>query len=136
MYTYKCKTEAMAIGDLLESLQHTGDGKLGTLSLPLVELSKPCLQMKLQMKSFGLAKLFKTASVCDVRKGREPRASLHEIGAALKLVQRTLSAAGTTLERWPQPVPRGTDTGEIAAAKDKNTFFWFRLVSSTDALSS
>lgn len=96
MYMYKCETEVMAIRDLLESLQHTGGGKLGTLSLPLVELSKPSLQMKLQMKSFGLAKLFKTDSVCDVHKGREPHASPHKIGAALKLVQRTLNAAGTT----------------------------------------
>lgn len=72
---YKCKTEVMAIRDLLESLQHTGGGKLGTLSLPLVELSKPSLQMKLQMKSFGLAKLLKTARVCDVRKGRAPHVS-------------------------------------------------------------
>ena len=98
MYVYKCKTEVMAIRDLQESLQHTGGGKLGTLSLPLVELSKPSLQVKLQMKSFGLAKLFKMASVYDVRKGREPHASLHKIGAALKLAQRTLNAARTTRE--------------------------------------
>lgn len=92
----KCETEVMAIRDLPESLQHTGGGNPGSFSLPLVELSKPSLQMKLQMKSFGLAKLFETASVCDVRKGREPHASLHKIGAALKLEQRTLNAARTT----------------------------------------
>lgn len=68
-------------------------GSFGTLSLPLVELSKPSPQMKLQMKSFGLAKLFKMALVCDVHKGRKPHASLHKTGAALKLAQRTLNAA-------------------------------------------
>lgn len=68
---HKHKPEAMAIRDLLEPVQHTGGGKFRTLSLPLVELSELSLQMKLQMKSFGLAKLFQTASVCDVCKGRE-----------------------------------------------------------------
>lgn len=98
MCMYKCETEAMAIRDVLESSQHTSGGKLGTLSLPLVELSKPSLQMKLQMKSFGLAKLFKMVNVCGVHKGREPCASPYKIGAALQLVQRTLNAAGTTPE--------------------------------------
>lgn len=55
----------------LEPVQHTGGEKFGTLSLPLVEL-EPSLRIKLQMQSFGLAKLFQTASVCDVCKGREP----------------------------------------------------------------
>jgi len=40
-------------------------------------LSKPSLEMKLRMKSFGLAKLFKT-SVCGVCKGKDPRASPHD----------------------------------------------------------
>lgn len=76
MCVYKHKPEAMAIRDLLEPLQHTGGGKFGTLSLCLVELLEPSLQMKLQMKSFGLAKLLQTASVCDVCKGREPHTTL------------------------------------------------------------
>lgn len=93
MYMYKCETEAMAIRDILESLPHAGGRKLGTLSLPLVELSKPSLQMKHQRKSLGLAKLLKTAGVCGVRKGRDPHVSPPKIGTALKLVQRTLKAA-------------------------------------------
>lgn len=56
MRVYKCKAEVMAIRDFLESLQHTGGGKIVTHSLPVVGLSKLCLQVKLQMKAFGLAK--------------------------------------------------------------------------------
>lgn len=61
----------------LEPIQHTGGEKFGTLSLPLVEL-EPSLRIKLQMQSFGLAKLFQTASVCDVCKGREPHTPARE----------------------------------------------------------
>lgn len=98
----KCKPEVMVIGDVLESLQHADGGNLGTLSLPSVELSGPSLHMKLQLRSSGLTKLFQTASICDVCKRRESCPSPHKIRGALKLVQRTWNAAGTSWECWPQ----------------------------------
>lgn len=59
---------------------NTGGGKLRTLSLPLAELSKMSLQIKLQMKNFGWAKLCKPASVCDVCLPVQDRSCL-EVGA-------------------------------------------------------